>query len=954
MRNKLTLLCLLCVIFLASITSSALAQTGTITGVIIDESNKETLVGATIAVQGMETSGSATDIDGYYTLVNVPAGTHTLIVRSLSYSDKTIANVVVVGGKITTLDITMVPSSEELDAVVIETDARKETINSILTIQKNNVAISDGISRDIIQRSPDKNTGDVLKRMSGTTITDGKFVVIRGLSDRYNIAMINNATLPSTEPDRKSFAFDLFPSSMLDNLFIYKSAQPDLPGDFAGGIIQLNTRDIPDENFLSLSAGTGYNFQTTGEPYYQYQGGKTDWLGIDDGTRAVPDGVPSSEVYNDLELTTDADRTEYTKLFGNYWGALPFASSPLDQSYQLAGGMVKKLVRDQIGFIGALTYNNSRSTNLIHREDYDALQNNKYDYRDTSYKQNVLAGALLNITYKLGSNTKFSLKNSYSINGTDNTTLRGGTSYDFTRDVNYEYYEFTSNRLLSSIVSGDHYLPASNIKLRWSGGVTHLVRDQPDLRTSLYYRGFEPVFEGDTVYQTFAFYNPTPDGNFRFWSYLEEKGNFASLDISYPFQIGAKTQTFKFGGSLFNKHRDFAARLMGYVVGNAFYSNPDYYSYLTLPRDVIFSEENISESIFFLEDATTKSDSYNAEQTNSALYAMFDNVAGNKWRIVWGVRTEFFRQQLNSYFNSASSTPDPIFIDTKEMDTVGLPFDILPSINVIYSLTDKFNIRVSGSKTVTRPELREFAPFGYYDYESSAFVVGNPDLLATDIYNGDVRFEYYPGFGQILSASFFYKHFVNPIEIRKYDNGIYKQLDPKNEDEAKNYGAELEIRKNFSFMGDASVLQNFSFSTNLAYIKSVVQIEDTAYFGISERPLQGQSPYVINAGLTYFNPENGFSVTTLYNLIGRRISELGYKNYIDIYEAPRPQLDAQASLPVLKDNGMIRFTYADILNRDAIFYQDIDGSGKYEEENDNRITQINTGNKISISFTYKF
>lgn len=949
MRRKLTAACSL-LIFLVS---STLAQNGSIAGVVMDESNKETLVGATIFIQGMESNGTATDLDGHYLLTDIPAGTYTLVISSMSYQDKNISGVVVESGKVTALDITMTTSSEELQTVVITTDFKSETINSILTIQKNNIAISDGISRDIIQRSPDKSTGDVLKRMSGTTLTDGKFAVIRGLSDRYNTAMINGNVLPSTEPDRKAFAFDLFPSAMLDNLFIYKTAQPDLPGDFAGGIIQLSTRDIPDENFISVSAGTGYNFQSTGKQYYSYQGGSKDWLGVDDGTRAIPDGVPSADVFKDDAETTNAERAEYTKLFPNYWGALPYASSPIDQSYQIAGGLVKQLNEDQIGIIGALTYNNSRSTTFIHRQDYDAAQNSKYDYTDTSYKQNILAGALVNLSYKLGANNKFSVKNSYSINGMDNTTLRGGESFDFTRYVDYEYYEFVSNRLFSTIVSGDHFLTASKLRIKWSAGITHLTRDQPDLRTSFYYKNTIPSFEGDTLYQTFVFNNPTPDGNYRFWSYLEERSELACIDVSYPFNIGKSAQAFKIGGMIQNKDRNFAARSLGYVASSEIYSG-DYYGLLTTPRDSIFSDANISEHIFYLEDATIKSDEYVAEQYNTSAYAMFDNKAGEKLRIVWGVRAELFYQILHSFQNGGSSNPDPVDVDSRDIDSTTLPLDLLPSVNIIYSLTDKFNIRLAGSKTVTRPELREFAPFGYYDYESSAFVVGNPELKSTDIYNGDLRFEYYPGLGQIISVSAFYKKFINPIEIRKYDNGYYKQLDPINEDEAVNYGAELELRKNFSFINDKTFFKNLSFNTNIALIKSTVQVEDTAYYGISERPLQGQSPYVVNAGLSYFNPESGFSVTALYNVIGRRIAELGYKNYTDIYENPRPQLDAQASFPLLKDKAMLRFTYADILNQDAIYYQDIDKSGKYEEENDNLITDINSGNKVSLSFTYKF
>ncbi|MBC8173800.1 MAG: TonB-dependent receptor, partial [Chitinophagales bacterium] len=334
-------------------------------------------------------------------------------------------------------------------------------------------------------------------------------------------------------------------------------------------------------------------------------------------------------------------------------------------------------------------------------------------------------------------------------------------------------------------------------------------------------------------------------------------------------------------------------------------------------------------------------------------YAMFDNKAGDKFRMVWGARLEFFKQHLESFENSASTEPDPIVIDTEDADSIGLPFDFLPSVNIIYSLTDKFNIRLAGSKTVVRPELRELAPFGFYDYENSVYVIGNDTLKSTDIFNGDLRFEFYPGLGQILSASLFYKYFQNPIEISKYNTGFYQQLKPINEDFAKNFGFELEVRKNFSFISDKPFFKNLSFNANYAYIKSVVEVTDTAYYGVSERPLQGQSPFVFNTGLTYLNPKTGFSITGLYNVIGRRINELGYKNYPDIYENPRPQLDAQASIPFLK-NGIVRLTLADILSRDAIFYQDMDESGDYEEDADQLIAQINTGSRVSLSVSYRF
>jgi hypothetical protein len=315
------------------LSASAFAQTGTIAGMILDAETSEPLIGATILVENISGAGAITDLDGRYKITDVDEGTHTLRISYVSYKTKTISDVVVTAGKITPLDLVMESELKDIFGdsaqVIITAKAGQENINAVLAIQQKGIAISDVISRDVIQRTPDRSTDGVLKRMSGTTITDGKFVVIRGLSDRYNIALVNGNLLPSTEPDRKTFAFDLFPSSLLDNLFIYKTAQPDMPGDFAGGIISLNTRDIPNESFIQVTVGTGYNTVSTFNDYYTYVHGEKDWLGMDDGTLALPENFPKDR--SDFLDLTDEESADLGKEFSP-WGANSEASSPLDQA----------------------------------------------------------------------------------------------------------------------------------------------------------------------------------------------------------------------------------------------------------------------------------------------------------------------------------------------------------------------------------------------------------------------------------------------------------------------------------------------------------------------------------------------------------------------------------------------------------------------------------------------
>ena len=933
------------------------AQTGSIAGTIIDGENSQTLIGATVRVEGFSGVGTITDIDGRYRITDLVPGNYTIIVTYVSYKEKSISDIQVKAGEVAVVDAVLETEfANALGDTVVQIiyKRRQESLATGLTMVKQNIAISDVITRDIISRSPDVNVADVTKRMSGTTLVDGKFVVIRGLSDRYNIALVNGNLLPSTEPDRKTFSFDLIPSALLDNLFIYKTAQPNLPGDFAGGIILLNTRDIPDENFFSVSIGTGYNTLTTFKEYATYTGGSKDWLGLDDGIRDLPADFPvNRDKFLDL---SKEERANLGKEFAP-WGSTINPGSPLNQSYQLSGGIVAPVGKiSEFGLIAALTYNNSNITTLSVRNDYDNIVDPIYTYNDDQYKNQILWGGMLNLSFKVNDNNKLSLKNSYTVNSADITTLRTGTNFSKASYVQNEYYDFSSNQLASTILNGDHLLNGSKIKIHWGAGLNKLIRNQPDYRTVNYSKNITPAYEGDTLFIISPAPFASPENLGIFYSFMDEKTYTGLLDLSYPFKIGEAKQVFSLGGFYLNKDRIFDGRSMGIATSYDIYTNPDYLNIISQPVGELLSPINFADSLFYIDELTNPSDSYTATQTNKAFYAMLDNKIGKKLRIVWGARAEFFTQTLNSFFYSAGTEPIPLEVNTTQSDTIGLKFDLLPSVNITIAVTEKSNIRIAGYKTVARPELRELATYGFYDIETNSSVAGNPFLIATDIYNADLRFEHFFNGPEFISASLFYKKFNNPIGQRFFFGSI-RELKPINDSVGIVLGGEFEFRKSLSFINkNVKFLEYLTFNTNLALIRSnvLLHVADTALAGTSERELQGQSDYVINFGFTYMHPSSGISATILFNQIGPRISEYGNSQYPNIYENPRPLLDAQLSVPFMNNNGTVKLNLSDILSRNAIYYQDLNEDKKYDEGVDNAIRDIDNGAKISLSVNYKF
>jgi TonB-dependent receptor len=948
------------VVILIVCATIANAQTGRIIGKVIDAKTNETLIGATVVIEGT-TNGVTTDVEGNFSFKGLKTGTYTIAISYISYTTKKFEGIAVTDKEVTNLNVLLEEStSQTLTEVVIKAEMNKENTNTLLVVQKNSATVSDGISAEGIKKTPDKNTSDVLKRISGASIQDNKFAIIRGLSDRYNAAYINGTPLPSSESDKKAFAFDIFPANMLDNLVILKTATPDMPGEFAGGIINITTKSIPEKNFQSISLGSSYNTVSTGKDFKTYAGGKYDWLGIDDGTRAIASEIVSTKEYALLKTDAKADMAKYMT---PSWKIETTKALPA-LSLQYSLGRNFKVFKKDFGVLFAYTYQNNFNANKTIRREFEeqalgVIQ--KTELNDSVYTQTILNSALLNFACNLNENNQIGFKNMYSINADDKVTIRKGVREMDSDPKQWEKSSnrsFTQNKLYTGQIEGTHFIPKAKIKMKWIGGYSDVNRSVPNQRRMVYQKS--SLLEGDTVEKYLAVVQnngtiPTAAGNM-FWSNTTEKIYSGKYEFSIPVTIQKVKTDFKVGGMSQLREREFSARNFGFsrykknTPKKAAFDN----SLLLLSEDSIFAANHLGlmsngKGGFKLEEATKVSDSYQAKSILHAGFAMFDTRFLTKFRIVGGVRVESYQQQFN-YVEFGSNLE-------KQIDTTVI--DLLPSVNFIYSITDKMNLRASYYRTVSRPEFRELAPFAFYNFQYDNILSGNTNLQRAIIDNMDLRYEIFPGAGQVFSVSGFYKSFTNPIElIMRTGTSGAAEMYYTNVAKATNYGAEFEYRIKLSAFckHDSNiVLSNTTLFTNASFIQSKVDVSAINGQSTNTRALQGQSPFIINAGIQYLHPTQDWSINASYNVVGPRIFIVGNVQEPDVYENARHVIDMQVA-KTFKKKLEIKFNVKDILAQNQLFYQNIgDSKNKgYDKATDNRWQETYFGRTFSITISLKF
>ncbi|GAA4167427.1 TonB-dependent receptor [Sphingobacterium ginsenosidimutans] len=942
--------------FVVAASTTVYAQgSGKVAGKVTNVKTGETIAGVTVKVLGTARVGSS-DVTGNYNIPAVPAGKYTLEFSYLGFATKQITDVEIKDKDVTNLDVVLDNSEGKvLDQVVITGTFKKESIGALYAQQKNSISISDGISAEVIKKTPDKNTGEVLKRVSGASVQDNKFIIIRGLSDRYNSALLNNSPLPSTEPDRKAFSFDIIPSSLIDNIVISKTATPDLPGDLTGGAANIKTKDFPDKKTIEISVGLGGNTQTTFKDFYGSKRTVGNYFGFKNPDNNLPSNFPKSrELYTNLPASEKAD---YTKGFKNTWGYENLGKSLPYQNLQFIYGNSFMLNNDgKLGLITSLTYRNSENISNEVRNDFNGTDlgyNNYYfKYNDKYYRFNSSVGALANLSY-IKDNFKISLKNIFNQSLEQNLILREGelVNESLRRTTLMEVFE---KRMLNSVIDGEYLLDGNKqSKLTWNLSYSGIWDNEPDLRRLSYNKSVDETDPSVPYQAAIPNGSASPEQAGKFYSNLKENIYSAGLNWSYGLKLFNLEQSLKIGALKQYKKRNVDARVLGYVNRTSDFNENK--ALLELPQEQLFDYNNIAANKLYLDDITNATNSYEGTGDLNAGYIMISGNVAEKLKATVGVRVENYIEKLNT-----GSTSSDVNNNVNNNYT-----DFLPSLNLTYELTPKTNLRFSYSNTVARAQFRELAAFSFYDFITNNMKIGNPNLKRSKISNIDVRYEFYPSLGKLISVSAFYKDLKNPIESNflSGSTAVSKSMSFINAPKAYIAGAEVEIRHDLSiFNDDSEFLKKLVFSANASVIKSEVDFKGSQPLLENKRPLYGQSPYLVNLGMQY-SGANGWESSIYFNRIGRRIDIVGFGNYVNsafideyhtIYEAPRSLLDFQLSKKLIANKAELKLNLGNILDSKSIFYQDVDKNGKYNVNGDQLINSIKYGRNISLSFGYKF
>ncbi|WP_345239617.1 TonB-dependent receptor [Nibrella saemangeumensis] len=897
----------LCLILL---TLTSFAQTGSIKGTIKDAKTNEVIIGATVQLVGTNPPiGSVTDIEGNFDIKKVPAGVHQLQLSYVSYATKTIANVRVEADKTTLINSALDEDNKTLQEVVIRAQKTTNTEVAVITEIKQVQQIAVGISAQQIQRTQDRDASAVIRRVPGISITDDRFVVVRGLNERYNTVLLNDIITPSTEVDVKSFSFDLIPSSAIDRILVFKSSSADLPGDVSGGAIKIYTKTVPDGNSLSVNFSTGYRNGSTFSSALSHAGGRLDWLGIEDGSRTLPNDFPNRRaVINSARYETIINRF---RELPDYYAVKPMTVTP-----DWRGGINFSrrffLNSTEITNTSYINYSLSRLNNAIVQNRYNFNAGKTETFNDQLLQENARLGVMSNWAFIFNPRTKVEFRNLFNQLGNKETITRGGANLENNLDYNNAAFRFEARSIYAGQLSGTHELNEKT-RLRVIGGLGYTYRNEPDFRryTSTRESGTNQPF----VINLQQFESPTLQQAARFYSRLGEIVGTGAA--SFERILGEKTESadqqrkLTVGTYVESKSRKYSARWFGIV-------NPNRISneILSLSPERFFNSENLRANRVFYSEGTNFDDKYQAQNLMAAGYASLYWPVSPKFSGTLGFRGEYNRQQLQSFERGGGI---PVRVDRPV-------FNPLPSVNLTYKFSDKHVARAAYSTTVNRPEFRELSPSTYYDFNFDVSRRGNPNLTNATIQNYDVRYEYYPSQNELVTVALFNKQFTNPIEAAIFYNGSTVAFTVANAQKAYARGVEVEVRKALGNPASNSFLSKTLLTLNASLIDSDVRTG----LGSStlNRYLQGQSPYLVNAGLFYHDDQRGIQANVLYNVIGPRIFTIG-DNVLsaNIFEMPRNVID----INIIKSLGRhleLRASVQDLLNQPFRLVQDTDRNNK--------------------------
>lgn len=836
------------------------AQAGQVAGRVVDASTGRPVAAARVAVQGLQLAANA-GIDGRYTLSGVPAGERTLTVTALGYASKTVTGVQVPAGGAATQDVSLDAATLLLESVTVTAQAERGSVTQALDEQRTAVGVVNALGAEQIARSPDGDAAQAIRRVSGVTVQEGRYVVVRGLSERYTTAALNGARIPSPEPERRVVPLDLFPAGLLQTVSTTKTFTPNLAGDFSGALVNIRTREYPAEPVFSLSSSLGYNPDVTGRTLALPPLGRVDYTAF--GSRR---GLPAEVArYGDFQGGGSISAQEYNRMvrsFRNVW--LPEEQTAgMNGSLSMSLGGTRPVFGRDLGYVGSFSYSRDYEVLADHRraqvlltdQETGAVRETDRFTGDVS-RVGVLWGGVLNLSASLGDHHRIAFNNTYNRSSESEARADSGSIELTGLELIVNRLRLVERSVRSNQLRGEHRLGWGS--LEWTVTSSGVTRAEPD----------RSEWVLDTSTGARRWYAISNEAAVRTFGDLAEDSWEGGADYHLPLGAGQRHRL-SFGGMFRRTERQ---------AENTSYS----ISALGLPEDATtLSPAEIFDGRFtgdddryFLVVPLGVGGSYAARDRLAAGYGMLELGVTGRIRLIAGARVE--RSQV-------TVTSEPTFGDTDVAEPTYT--DVLPALAVNIDLSDRQKVRLSASQTLARPEYRELSAIAYRDVIGEELVRGNGNLRRTLIQNYDARWEWYPAGDEIVSAGVFAKRFEGPIERIYLPTSGSRIVSFANATSALNHGVELELRKSLGMLGAAG--ESFSVLANATLVRSHVDVvgED------ADRPMVGQSPYVVNAGLAWSPADGRTSATVLYNVFGRRITSAGAGVLPDVYEQPRGVLD---------------------------------------------------------------
>lgn len=901
----------------------------TIRGEVKDIKTGEPVYDATIKVDGV--GKAKTDFDGAFSL-KTTAGEHKLTVTNPSegYIDEDVLVEVIVG-KVLNVVIEIgkdksVQKFEDIKVIVVKTTGPPTTLEGSDKRRMEETSTSDEMPKETIRNSGVTNAADAVQMVPAASVEDGKNVYIRGLGDRYTKTILNGMDIPGLDPDRNSVQMDIFPAVMIDNITVYKTFTPNLTGDFTGGLVNIQTKDFPGRKTLYAKLGLGYNVNATFNPdFIAYEGGALDFLGFDDGTRGLPVN-PNTEIPHPSQGSSLTE--SITRSFGQTMSTQK-AFSFMNQNHAFAYGdqinvpMKKDSMKKwSYGYNVVLNY---RTQNNY----YDDVEYNEF-IRDTDLNEtklfrdrtsrgelsvkDVMWTALLGQSIKFNRN-KISLVAFHTQNGTMTTALLDEVNYDSNQAKLVKHGLQYSQRSISNLnLNGTHFLDsAGNFKLNWAVSPTLSRISDPDIRSTAL-----EVADWSTPENPVYLWEESVGAEVRrIFRSLNEMNVSAKVDLENSFKL-TEDRKWKLMYGALNTYKTRSFDVSEYVFRLYGMSNE-------VPNDPnwFFQPENIYTTSTgqgtYATGQQEKANIYDATQNITAGYLMGEIPVTAAFNITAGARVEKNVNRYTGQSNNAEFDPTaPRYNNEVVLDAL----NVLPSLNLVYKIRKEkdslkaeksTNFRGAYTQTVARPSFREISISQIYDPIQGRRYLGNIDLKQTLIHNADLRWEHFFGRTELISASAFYKKFINPIEIVA-NVAAPNELKPVNAGEANVYGAEIELRKAIGFVNAPE--KSLIFGTNFTYVVSQIDMTKVdvtvgdsvisefevrkANARVGEevqqfRPMYGQSPYIVNAYVTFKHDSLNLMFNLTYNVQGKKLAVIGVGNLPDVYEQPFHSLNLKVS-----------------------------------------------------------